>query len=164
MNENIDLTKILKDCPKGMKLYSTIFGDVKFNYINKSYDYPINFYSEGGYNGNVSADGRYNLKLDGECTLFPSKEQRDWNKFNAPWYKKEKFDPKTLKPFDKVLVRNTVNNKWECELFSHIIENKWHPYRCFKTIYTWCIPYNKETEHLVGTYNEAPDFYKYWED
>ena len=30
MNENIDLTKILKDCPKGWKLYSTIYGDVEF--------------------------------------------------------------------------------------------------------------------------------------
>ena len=27
MNENINLTKILKDCPKGTKFYSYIFGD-----------------------------------------------------------------------------------------------------------------------------------------
>ena len=30
MNENIDLTKILKDCPKGTKLYSIIHGEVEF--------------------------------------------------------------------------------------------------------------------------------------
>lgn len=42
MNENIDLTKILKDCPKGWKLYSTIFGDVTFCYIDESDEYPIN--------------------------------------------------------------------------------------------------------------------------
>ena len=30
-----------------------------------------------------------------ECVIFPSKDQRDWSKFTAPWYKKEKFDPKT---------------------------------------------------------------------
>ena len=30
MNENIDLTKILKDCPKGFELYSTIHGPVTF--------------------------------------------------------------------------------------------------------------------------------------
>ena len=29
MNENIDLTKILKDCPEGTPLYSTKLGDVK---------------------------------------------------------------------------------------------------------------------------------------
>ena len=35
MNENIDLTKILKDCPKGTKLYSTIYGVVRFDEIDK---------------------------------------------------------------------------------------------------------------------------------
>ena len=26
-----------------------------------------------------------------------------------------------------------------------------------------CIPYNDETKHLVGTHDEVPEFYKYWE-
>ena len=44
---------------------------------------------------------------NGECTLFPSKDQRDWSKFVRFWDKPkvDKFDPKTLQPFDKVLVR-----------------------------------------------------------
>lgn len=29
MNENLNLVEILKDCPKGTKLYSTLYGDVK---------------------------------------------------------------------------------------------------------------------------------------
>ena len=37
MNENIDLTKILKDCPKGTKLYSTIFGEVEFEHIETDF-------------------------------------------------------------------------------------------------------------------------------
>ena len=41
MNENIDLTKILKDCPKGIKLYSTIHGEVTFDHINDTVIYPI---------------------------------------------------------------------------------------------------------------------------
>ena len=28
MNENLNLVEILKDCPEGTELYSTIFGDV----------------------------------------------------------------------------------------------------------------------------------------
>lgn len=40
MNENIDLTKILKDCPMGWKLYSSIHGEVQFGYINNG-DFPI---------------------------------------------------------------------------------------------------------------------------
>ena len=30
MNENLNLVEILKDCPKGTKLYSTTYGDVEF--------------------------------------------------------------------------------------------------------------------------------------
>ena len=30
MNENIDLTKILKNCPKDTKFYSTVLGEIKF--------------------------------------------------------------------------------------------------------------------------------------
>ena len=37
MNENIDLTKIVKDCPKGTKLYSPISGEVYFKEI-RSYN------------------------------------------------------------------------------------------------------------------------------
>lgn len=88
MNEKIDLTKILKDCPKGTKLYSTIFGYVRFCYIDKSAKYPIILTAEGGCNCSVSADGRNYVDFDGECTLFYSRDQRDWSKFTAPWYKK----------------------------------------------------------------------------
>ena len=41
MNENIDLTKILKNCPKGWKFYSSVYGDVEFNNLNIYYAYPI---------------------------------------------------------------------------------------------------------------------------
>ena len=40
MNENIDLTKILKDCPKGTKLYSPVFGKVELKVIGDN-KYPI---------------------------------------------------------------------------------------------------------------------------
>lgn len=164
MNENIDLTKILKDCPEGTKLYSTIFGDVTFCYIDKNAEFPIRLTAGGGYDFSVSANGRHYVGFDGECTLLPSKEQRDWSKFTAPWYKKEKFDPNTLKPFDKVLGRNVRTDKWGCTLFSNINVDAAHKFNCVGSYYKFCIPYNDETKHLVGTREEAPDFYKYWED
>ena len=164
MNENIDLTKILKDCPEGTKLYSTIFGDVTFYYIDKNAEFPIILTAEGGYTCSVSANGRYYVGFDGECTLFPSKDQRDWSKFTAPWYKNDKFDPKTLKAFDRVLVRNYKTTKWRCEHFSHFDVDNYNPCIASCCSYTFCIPYNDDTKHLVGTTDEAPDFYKYWED
>ena len=101
-----------------------------------------------------------------EPMLFPSKDQRDWSKFTAPWLKKEKFDPKTLRPFDKVIARNTQSNSWTIEYFSHIDKNRceYYPFFCLGDNYAYCIPYNDETKHLVGTKDEAPEYYRYWED
>ena len=77
--------------------------------------------------------------------------------------KKEMFDPKTLKPFDKVLVRDTIFGYWECEFFSHHMDDT-YPYVGITSSYKYCIPYNDETKHLVGTTEEAPEYYKYWEE
>ena len=41
MNENLDLTKILKGCPEGTKLYSIIYGEISFAKINNFKDYTI---------------------------------------------------------------------------------------------------------------------------
>ena len=80
---------------------------------------------------------------------------------------KEKFDPKTLKPFDKVLVKLCNDSVWGCTLFSHYVNNAYDDcpyYVCINIRYKYCIPYNDETKHLVGTADEVPKYYKYWED
>ena len=167
MNEKIDLTKILKDCPKGTKFYSVIYGEVEFDSIEKGTTYPVIFITKCNNLISVMSDGRHVEVFDGLCTLFPSKDQRDWSKFTAPWYKKEreKFDPKTLQPFDKVLVRNFKANFWICKFLSHIQKwNKEYPYVCSdESSNRYCIPYNEDTKHLVGTNDEAPEYYRYWE-
>ena len=177
MNENIDLTKILKNCPRGWNFYSSVYGDVKFETIKLQrlkcrYDpdmpeyarpifeeeqCPIKFTSNG-VEYCVSSAGKH-IRGKGECTFFPSKEQRDWSKFTAPWYKKDRFDPNTLKPFDKVLVR--ISNLWRVNFFSNKEDDA---YRCIDYSFKYCIPYNDDTKHLVGTTDEAPDYYRYWED
>ena len=75
-----------------------------------------------------------------------------------------KFDPKTLQPFDKVLVRDNNDNKWECSLFSRIIKHESFPFKCVCSVFRYCIPYNDDTKHLIGTTGEAPEFYRYWEN
>ena len=164
MNGNIDLTKVLKHCPKGTKLYSPIVGEVDFIEIRDEEDYPI-ITKKGAYNYNFTAEGLYYADEGEECLLFPSKEQRDWSKFTAPWYKKERFDPKTLQPFDKVLVRdNNDTENWSCDFFSYIGESDVYKYITIKSGFKQCIPYNDDTKHLVGTIREAPEFYRYWEE
>ena len=165
MNENIDLTKILKDCPKGWKLYSPLCGEVKFDSITENSEFPITVLNEtmGIY---LTREGTYCTGIEeAECILFPSKDQRDWSKFTAPWYKKDKFDPKTLKAFDRVLVRHEFYHRWRCEFYSYIHDdNGSYPYVAISGAYKRCIPYNEETKHLVGTTEEAPEYYRYWED
>ena len=163
MNENIDLTKILKNCPRGWKFYSLIYGEVKFDTIINDDTYPIIFITKNNSTISVMSNGRHVGIFDGECTLFPSKEQRNWSKFSAPWLKKEKFDPKTLKAFDKVLIKNACG-LWYCNIFSHYVEKDLAPYHCILGNTNFCIPYNDDTKHLVGTTEEAPEFYRYWED
>ena len=161
MNENLNLVEILKDCPEGTKLYSPVFGEVEFESINDIIR-PIVVTTNTGNAECFTADGKMYTYYNGECLLFPSKEQRDWSKFNV---KKPKFEPKTLQPFDKVLVRDTNSEKWRIQLFSHIIKDCFpYEYHCINSCYNFCIPYNMKTKHLVETKDEAPEFYRYWED
>ena len=163
MDKKLNLVEILKDCPKDWELYSPMFGKVKFRNIVQG-DYPIVVELSDTFYEGFMADGKFTQKYDGECMLFPSKTQRDWSKFTDPWYKKEKFDPKTLLPFDKVLVRDYLDDPWKVDFYSHKNVNTEHLYRCVGNSYRFCIPYNDETKYFVGTKEEAPEYYRYWED
>ena len=166
MNENLNLVEILKDCPKGTKLYYTVYGEVEFEHIANSSKYPIVLKLKGReWYESLTSEGKADIEHDGECLLFPSREKRDWSKFKP---KKERFDPKTLNAFDKVLVRLTKDCIWNATFFSHYDkEVNWGCYPCVTTScksYDKCIPYNDETKHLLGTSDEAPEYYRYWED
>ena len=161
MNDNIDLTKILKGCPKGTKLYSSSYGEVEFESIDYSLHCPIKVTGNVYYLCFFTKEGK--LVDTGECTLFPSRTQRDWSKFERFWDKPkvEKFDVNTLQPFDKVLVRNYNNRIWEPDFFGYI-KGDW--VWSLQTAYNQCIPYNEETKHLCGTNNDCPEYYKWWEE
>ena len=88
MNENLDLTEILKDCPKGTKFYSSTFGNVEFLRIEKD-DFinpiVIKWVKEEGnsYIEYLTKEGKF--RGLGECIIFPSKDQRDWSKWHRPF-------------------------------------------------------------------------------
>ena len=88
MNENIDLAKILNGCPEGTEFYCSIYGVVKFVRISAT-----NWIIISTKIGNkcISKMGRFDEELfsDDECIFFPSKEQRDWSKFERFWDKSE---------------------------------------------------------------------------
>lgn len=82
MENKIKVSEILKDCPKGMKLYSPICGEVEFNEIDIDNErHPIALKSCRG-TINFAEDGHFCAAYDtAECMLFPSLKMRDWTKF-----------------------------------------------------------------------------------
>ena len=80
--EKINIAKLLKDCPKGTKLYSLVHGEVELTRVGVECIYckPNYLNYELGFN----LDGRW-IENTGECILFPSKENRDWTKFQRPF-------------------------------------------------------------------------------
>lgn len=110
MEQKINIAEILKDCPKGIKLYSPLFGTVTFAGI-ASNGYPIIVLTENNSCTYFRDDGHYLDSKDGECLLFPSKDNRDWSTFKAP-RKHKRFDP-----YEKVLCVH--DGIWCADFYSH---------------------------------------------
>ena len=162
MNENLNLVKILKDCPQGTKLYSSVYGEVELLRIGTQKNYPIECEATKDKSScYFTKDGReISRYVDGECVLFPSKDQRDWSKFKV----EPKFDINTLKPFDKVLTRDWDDSVWRCNIYEYFKKGKCYPFITMNGVCNQCVPYNDETKHLVGTTKMPPKKYINWEE
>ena len=81
-----NLISILKHCPEGTKLYSPIYGEVTlYSVNNRRIDVIATNYSDETTHIEFSSLGRLILGYsNAECVLFPSKDQRDWDKFRIP--------------------------------------------------------------------------------
>lgn len=110
MNENLDLTEILRDCPAETKLYSPLLGEVKFVGIS---DGKVVVRTALGEERTFTPEGLYhkkNVYPDAECLLFPSKDNRDWDAFRVP------VAHQHFEPFQRVLVDFEV---WTAAIYSH---------------------------------------------
>lgn len=160
MDNKSNLVDILKSVPAGVTLYHVIYGSVEFNGVDMSdEEYPISFrVPYTGIYQSLTADGREYQNYNGECVLFPSKENRDWAKYKVPV---QRFNYKTLQPFDRVLVRDFKNTEWKGQFYSHYRHDLKYPFKVLGDYgYRYCIPYNDETKHLMLTTMEAPEFYR----
>lgn len=84
METEINIVEILKDKPQGTKLYSSACGKCKLEEVDDK-SFKISFYNSkfgfmNGGEGHLDKNGK--LYDDGECVVFPSKEMRDWRKFD----------------------------------------------------------------------------------
>ena len=147
----MNIAKILKKCPSGTKLYSPLYGEIELVSV---YDkkYPIvcsHKVNNVEYYRTFTEEGKcrdYNAEL----MLYPSRDQRDWNKFGVT----DQVNDHQFKPFDKVLVRDRNDREWGCDFFSHIAED--NRYIC---IYSWwkqCIPY-EGNEYILNTKNKPEE-------
>lgn len=81
-NKDINIAEILKDCPKGTKLYSPLFGEVKFKQVDSNAIHPIRITTNIGEETSFNSVGRYSTTYpEAECMLFPSRKMSDWTKF-----------------------------------------------------------------------------------
>lgn len=80
--KDLNLVEILKDAPKGTKLYSPIFGECELDEVSKNFIYVVvNRGNDKGYlKESFNSNGLYYCNGE-ECMLFPSKDNRDWNTF-----------------------------------------------------------------------------------
>lgn len=155
----MNIAEILKDCPKGTKLYSLVDGEVIFVDVLNNKPYPIEVALGDGTIKFYTKDGLYFTNLpNGECVLFPSKEQRDWSKFEVSDQVTDQETKPQFEPFDKVLVRDSDSERWQPAFFS--VFKEWDSEYKFGIIYLdvpafyrQCIQY-EGNEHLLGTKNK----------
>lgn len=97
----------------------------------------------------------YDVKYNNGIGSFTIDLQNEWELIP------NKFDISTLKPFDKVLVRNTYRGHWCGQFYQTYDENKEYPFECTYDCWKQCIPY-EGNENLLGTTKDCNDFYKNW--
>lgn len=228
-NNNINILEMLHDMPLGTKLYSPIFGEVKFNGSQENTVSVLSKYNDGRdiFSTFTENGSFYSGYSQSECLLFPSSKMHDWTKFfkrgdvvyskagkifaifegwvnddytefnttinfyvddasygkeeicytncfvkasdeeratfiaNAEEHYNGKYNPETLqvepmkpecqfKPFDKVLVRNYKDAKWNVNFFSYYEDGAEYKYHCLISSYRYCIHY-EGNEHFLNT-------------
>lgn len=109
--EKINIAELLKDCPRGMELYSPIFGDVYLDKIRPHLAIAVTTDKEqGDFKEEFLYDGRYGM--NGECMLFPSKDKTTWEGFHRP------FKDGDIAATDSGLWLGIIKNKHDTEYFT----------------------------------------------
>lgn len=101
--KNIYLSEILKGC-EGMVFYSTMVGYCRLIEIT---EYITIRYEDDDDCLVLESDGKYSIY--GECTLFPSKENRDWSTF---------VNPNKIKEGTPVMTKWNSASFWKLESYS----------------------------------------------
>lgn len=120
-------------------------------------------YTEFNTTVNLYCDGNTGEEEVCATLLFRKATEEERKQFieKAEIILKGKYNPETLqvepvkpvcpfKPFDKVLVRDGIDEQWRIHIFSHH-QNGDFSYVCLTGAYRYCIPYNEDTAQLLNT-------------
>lgn len=137
MEKEINIAEILKDKPKGTKLYADAFGELSLGCIN---NIGISTITKAGSFRNFYNNGKYSK--DGEPILVPSKKMRDWSKF--AWKKGD------------VLISNNGNNniifiKFTDDTYTHF-KGK---HLCENSVLTSAYAESKTMDYSLATYSKC---------
>lgn len=123
----------------------------KFNTTIDFYEFDASFDEE------VVCDTALYVKVSdkGRAMFIANAEKYYRGKYNSDTLRVEqpvKFEC-PFKPFDKVLVRDNIDEKWLLSIFGCYEDevDKDYPYVCLNGRYCYCIPYTEQTAHLIGT-------------
>lgn len=158
--KRLNLCEKLAGCPVGTKLWSPLLGNCRILKIREDF---ITVGNEAVGLHSFDKHGHY-FDSSEECLLFPSRENRDWDNWECPKPKVERFDPETFQPFDKILARDQDNTDWYCDFFACLRRREPYPVVTVSNLWRCCVPYNEDTKHLIDTADEAPEYYRWWED
>lgn len=144
MEDKINIAEILRDIPKGTKLYSPIFGKVTLECCEDSDGrYPIKTTVSDTSSESFTPQGTYFEGFEGaEITLFPSRNMRDWTKF--------------FKRGD--VVRNPHNGMMA--VFDGWVNDDYTEFNTTHNYYTSGIPCGKEEVCDTECFVKASDDYK----
>ena len=167
------LKAILKTFKKGDCIKVTFpEGNYAVAIVDSIKDYTINVKCSTFDSGNTFDEGVL-TKRDDIKVQEASKEQkayllarvyetyrRTWNE-ETKELESPKFDFTSFKPFDKVLVRDCFVGTWRCDFFSHFHRDDTHRkyHLASNESAKYCIPYNDDTNYLVGSNLDAPEYY-----
>lgn len=146
MNNKINIAEILKDCPKGTKLYSPLFGNVTLEEVDTSITVPIKVIDSLNSYNCFTKTGLYYNRANAECLLFPSSEMRNWSKF----FKRGDI---LVNGDITVLFEEWVDSSYRCSKTSLIIWDS------INKVYTKETTYNVEYFQLVSK-TQQEDFIK----
>ena len=137
------IAEILKNAPKGTKLYCPVFGECTLKQVDKNGDVRVDV-DDVTYV--FTETGRFfRTYEDGECLLFPSKDNRSWEDFE---YRQQ------FKPFDKVVVRDGPGETWKVDFFCYYNDKTLRTVCTGGVTWKYCLPYNEMTARLIGTTDE----------